>query len=292
LLQQRQVRLRHAECFSRLTLRPALAVSQTARRVYRNVTAFLASLAPTSAEWNLCQPERVSGGDPRRSDLIFPRGRHHDSLHCQGMPSHNFGSFVFTPVVKALQERYGSRRQYAKLEKAAESPDRLGEDERLFIAERDSVYMASVGATGWPYIQHRGGPKGFLKVIDDRTIAFADLSGNKQFISAGNLTTDARVALILVDYPQQARLKILGRAEILEGDHATAWIERVRDPRYKAAVERVFVIHLDAFDWNCPQHITPRYTAEDIQEAIAPVEQELQRLQQENELLRKQLANR
>jgi predicted pyridoxine 5'-phosphate oxidase superfamily flavin-nucleotide-binding protein len=208
------------------------------------------------------------------------------------MPSHNFGSFVFTPVVKALQERYGSRRQYAKLEKAAGAPDSLGEDERLFIAERDSFYMASVGATGWPYIQHRGGPKGFLKVFDDRTIAFADFSGNKQFISAGNLTTDARVALILVDYPQQARLKILGRAEILEGDHATAWIDRVRDPRYKAAVERVFVIHLDAFDWNCPQHITPRYTAEDIQQAIAPVEQELQRLQQENERLRKQLANR
>ena len=213
-------------------------------------------------------------------------------LDWEGMPSHNFGSFVFTPVVKALQERYGSRRQYAKLDKAAGSPDRLGEDERSFIAERDSFYMASVGATGWPYIQHRGGPKGFLKVIDDRTIAFADFSGNKQFISAGNLTTDARVALILVDYPQQARLKILGRAEILEGDHATAWIERVRDPRYRAAVERVLVIHLDAFDWNCPQHITPRYTAEDIQEAIAPIEQELRRLQQENERLRQQLANR
>ena len=208
------------------------------------------------------------------------------------MPGHNFGSFVFTPVVKALQERYGSRRQYAKLERAAGSPDRLGEDERSFIAERDSFYMASVGATGWPYIQHRGGPKGFLKVIDARTLAFADFSGNKQFISAGNLTTDARVALILVDYPEQARLKMLGRAEILEGDPATAWIERVRDPGYKAAIERVFVIHLDAFDWNCPQHITPRYTAEEIQAAITPLEQELQRLQQDNERLRKQLADR
>jgi predicted pyridoxine 5'-phosphate oxidase superfamily flavin-nucleotide-binding protein len=208
------------------------------------------------------------------------------------MPSQNFGSFVFTPVVKALQERYGSRRQYAKLEQAAGSPDSLGEDERSFIAERDSFYMASVGATGWPYIQHRGGPKGFLKVIDGRTLAFADFSGNKQFISAGNLTTDARVALILVDYPRQARLKMLGRAEILEGPHATAWIERVRDPGYKAAIERVFVIRLDAFDWNCPQHITPRYTAEEIQAAIAPLEQELQRLQQDNERLRKQLANR
>jgi uncharacterized protein len=206
--------------------------------------------------------------------------------------AHNFGSFVFTPVVKALQERYGSRRQYAKLEKAATAPDRLGAEESAFIAGQDSFYMASVGATGWPYIQHRGGPKGFLRVIDDRTLAFADFSGNKQFISAGNLTTDARVALILVDYPQQARLKILGRAEIFDGESANAWIERVRDPRYQAAIERVFVIHVDAFDWNCPQHITPRYTAEEIQEAIAPIERQLQQLQQENERLRNRLARK
>jgi predicted pyridoxine 5'-phosphate oxidase superfamily flavin-nucleotide-binding protein len=203
---------------------------------------------------------------------------------------HNFGSFVFTPVVKALQERYGSRRQYAKLEKASGSPDRLGSEESSFIADRDSFYLASVGSTGWPYIQHRGGPKGFLKVADDRTIAFADFSGNKQFISAGNLTTDARVALILVDYPHQARLKILGRAEILEGERAGQWIERVRDPGYKAAIERVFVIHVDAFDWNCPQHITPRYTTEEIQDALAPIEQRLRQLEEENERLRKQLA--
>ena len=202
----------------------------------------------------------------------------------------NFGSFVFTPVVKALQERYGSRGQYARLEKAAAGADRLGPDETSFLGARDSFYMASVGATGWPYVQHRGGPKGFLKVVDDRTIAFADFSGNKQFITAGNLTTDARVALILVDYPQEARLKILGRAEIVEGQGAREWIDRVRDPRYKAAVERVFVIHVDAFDWNCSQHITPRYTAEEIQDAVAPVEQQLQQLQQENTRLRKQLA--
>jgi len=204
---------------------------------------------------------------------------------------HNFGSFVFTPVVKALQERYGSRRQYAKLEKASGgSPDRFGLEESSFIAERDSFYLASVGSTGWPYIQHRGGPKGFLKVVDDRTIAFADFSGNKQFISAGNLTTDARVALILVDYPHQARLKILGRAEILEGARAGEWIERVRDAGYKAAIERVFVIRVDAFDWNCPQHITPRFTTEEIQDALMPFEQRLRQLEQENERLRKQLA--
>ncbi len=139
------------------------------------------------------------------------------------MPSHNFGSFVFTPVVKALQERYGSRRQYAKLEKAAGASDSLGEDERLFIAERDSLYMASVGATGWPYIQHRGGPKGFLKVIDDRTLAFADFSGNKQFITAGNLTTDARVALI------HQQLTVV---ELQTQAHAAGRVRIPSDPRH------------------------------------------------------------
>src|SRR5438132_13517268 len=137
--------------------------------------------------------------------------------------AHNYGSFIFTPVIKALQERYGSRRQYAKLERAGQAPDCLGPEESAFIGERDSFYLASVGATGWPYIQHRGGPKGFLKVIDDRTLAFADFSGNKQFISAGNLATDARVALILVDYPHQARLKVLGRAEMFDGDRVAEW---------------------------------------------------------------------
>jgi hypothetical protein len=206
--------------------------------------------------------------------------------------AHQFGSFVFTPVVKALQERHGSRRQYAKLERASDAPDRLGVDESSYIADRDSFYMASVGASGWPYIQHRGGPKGFLKVVDDRTLAFADFSGNRQFISAGNLMTDDRVALILVDYPHQARLKILGRAEILEGEPAQAWVSRVRDPGYKAVIERVFVIHLEAFDWNCQQHITPRYTEHEVQEAMAPVESHVQELEQEVARLRSQLAQK
>jgi uncharacterized protein len=207
--------------------------------------------------------------------------------------AYNFGSLAFTPVIKALQEQHGSRRTYAKREQAAPAtPDRLGPDETAFISERDSVYMASVGSTGWPYIQHRGGPKGFLKVIDDRTIAFADFSGNKQFISTGNLTTDNRLALILVDYPQQARLKILGRAEIIEDERAAAWIQRVRDPQYKTPIERVFVIHVEAFDWNCPQHITPRYTPDEIQRALAGVEDQLQQLRQENERLRQQLAQK
>jgi predicted pyridoxine 5'-phosphate oxidase superfamily flavin-nucleotide-binding protein len=202
----------------------------------------------------------------------------------------NFGSLVFTPVIKALQERHGSRRQYARLEKSGASRDRLGRRESEFIAERDSFYLASVGETGWPYVQHRGGPKGFLKVIDEQTIAFADFSGNQQFISAGNLMTDNRVALMLVDYPRQTRLKILGRAEILEGGDARAWIERVRDPGYEAVIEQVFVIRVEAFDWNCPQYITPRFTEDQIQEALAPIERRTRELEQDNEKLRDELA--
>lgn len=197
----------------------------------------------------------------------------------------NFGSLVFTPAVKALQEKYGSRRQYARMEGDTTSPDRLGRDEVEFIKERDSFYMATIGATGWPYVQHRGGPKGFLKVIDDHTIAFADFRGNKQFVSTGNIATDNRVALIMVDYPQQARLKILGRAEIFEDERAREWIERLREPSYKALVERAFVIQVEAFSWNCPQHITPRFTAEQIQEVLGPLERRLQELELANKKL-------
>lgn len=204
--------------------------------------------------------------------------------------AHTFGSLVFTPVIKALQERHGSRRQYARLENSGASRDRLDQEESAFIAERDSFYLASVGESGWPYVQHRGGPKGFLKVIDEQTIAFADFSGNRQFISAGNLMADNRVALVLVDYPGQTRLKILGRAEILEGERAREWIERVRDPGYQAVIERVFLIRVEAFDWNCPQHITPRFTEDQIQEALAPIEARMRELQQDNERLRAALA--
>jgi predicted pyridoxine 5'-phosphate oxidase superfamily flavin-nucleotide-binding protein len=200
--------------------------------------------------------------------------------------AHNFGSLVFTPVVKALQQKYGSRRQYARMEGGDASPDRLGPDESAVIAERDSFYMATIGATGWPYVQHRGGAKGFLKVIDDHTIAFADFRGNKQFISTGNIATDNRVALIMVDYPQQARLKILGRAEVFEGEAAREWIERLRESGSKAAIDRAYVITVEAFDWNCPQHITPRFTEEQIQEALAPFERRLEELVRENEKLR------
>ncbi len=202
----------------------------------------------------------------------------------------SFGSLVFTPLVKQLQERYGSRRQYERLEDSDRSRPGLGPEESEFLADRDTFYMATVGETGWPYIQHRGGPRGFLKVIDANTVAFADFRGNKQYITAGSLLNDNRVALIFVDYPKQLRLKILGRAEIFEGDSAKDWIGKVADPGYKAAIERVFVIHVEAFDWNCPQHITPRYTEDQIREMLGPAEKKMQELQNENERLKKEIA--
>ena len=127
-------------------------------------------------------------------------------------------------------------------------------------------------------------------MIAERTIAFADFRGNRQYISTGNLMTDNRVAIILVDYPRQLRLKILGRVEIFEGEKARAWIEKVRDPEYKASTERVYVIRIEAFDWNCQQHIVPRYTEEEIREAVAPAENRMRGLEQENEKLRKELS--
>jgi uncharacterized protein len=201
-----------------------------------------------------------------------------------------FGALAFTPLVKKLQERYGSRRQYERMEKAGEPQDSLTEFEESFLADRDTFYMSTTGATGWPYIQHRGGPKGFLKVIDNRTLAFADFRGNKQYISTGNLLSDDRVALIFIDYPRQARLKILGRAKIFEGHEADGWLPRVLVPGYNAVTERVYVIHIEAYDWNCPQHIVPRYTAEEIRDGMQEVEKRMQALEHENETLRKELA--
>jgi predicted pyridoxine 5'-phosphate oxidase superfamily flavin-nucleotide-binding protein len=202
----------------------------------------------------------------------------------------SFRSLVFTPLVKKLQEKYGSRRQYERMENSGPAQDRLTPFETEFLAGRDSFYMASTGSSGWPYVQHRGGPKGFLKVIDDHTLAFADLRGNKQYITTGNLLTDDRIALIMVDYPRQGRLKILGHVEIFEGEKAEGWLDRVRMPEEKTGIERVFVIHVEAYDWNCPQHITPRYTVEEIREGMKDFERRVVALEQENKELRKELA--
>lgn len=202
----------------------------------------------------------------------------------------SFGALAFTPLVKKLQQLYGSRAQYERMEKSAPSQDRLTAFEIEFLAQRDSFYLSTTGATGWPYVQHRGGPSGFLKVIDDSTLAFADFRGNKQYISTGNLMSDDRLALILVDYTRKARLKILGHVQILEGAQADSWIPRVHLPEYKAVIERVFVIHIAAYDWNCPQHITPRYTADEVQSAGHSMEEKIKFLEQENTRLYEEIT--
>jgi len=179
--------------------------------------------------------------------------------------AHAFAARMFTPTVKALQARSGSRGSYARFEaRDAPAQDRLGDAEASFLAARDSFYMASVSETGWPYVQHRGGPPGFLKVLDDATIGFADFRGNRQYVSSGNLLNDDRVSLILVDYPNRRRLKLLGRARLVEPDREAGLIAALECPDYRARVERGILIRLEAFDWNCPQHIIPRFTQAEI----------------------------
>jgi predicted pyridoxine 5'-phosphate oxidase superfamily flavin-nucleotide-binding protein len=173
-----------------------------------------------------------------------------------------------------------------------EAGDRLTDFEREFIAGRDGFYMASTGETGWPYIQYRGGEKGFLHVLDDRTLGFADLRGNKQYITMGNLAHDDRVALFLMDYAHQLRLKILGRAVISEtnggeSDAAAAeLIAKLKVPGEKTPTEHAVIIHVEAFDWNCPQHITPRYTQEELTGTLEPIRKRMEALEAENARLR------
>ncbi len=198
-----------------------------------------------------------------------------------------FAELAFTPLVKKQQLKHGSRHLYERVEQSDNTGSRFGPHEDAFIHERDGFYMASVGESGWPYIQYRGGPKGFLRVLDDRTLGFVDLRGNKQYISVGNLQHDDRVALFLMDYPGQQRLKILGHAEVHEDDtSAPKLIERLRSPEEKSPAERAVLIHVEAFDWNCPQHITPRYTQEELREVLDPLRRRLDALEKENAHLR------
>lgn len=183
---------------------------------------------------------------------------------------HKFAEIAFTDAVKRLQEKHGSRGAYARLEGETDVHGKLGPDEAAFLSLRDSFYMASVGETGWPYIQHRGGPRGFVRVLDEGTIGFADFTGNRQYITLGNVTGNDRVALFFMDYPNRTRLKLLGHASIVPPDDA-ATLARLKLPGYKARVERGIVVRVAGFDWNCPQHITPRYTVEEIDEGMSRV---------------------
>jgi predicted pyridoxine 5'-phosphate oxidase superfamily flavin-nucleotide-binding protein len=173
-----------------------------------------------------------------------------------------FAKTMFGNAARRLQAAHGSRAGYERIAERGPIDSELGPDESAFIALRDSFYLATVTADGWPYIQHRGGPVGFLHVLTPRTLAFADLAGNKQYISTGNLDTNDRVALFLMDYPHQTRLKIIGHAHILE-QGADPALESLLTPT-AARLERLVTISVVAFDWNCPQHITPRFTMEEI----------------------------
>jgi len=196
-----------------------------------------------------------------------------------------FADIAFTPRVKAAQQRHGSREANLAHERAEDARDTIGSREAEFIAARDSFYMATVSETGWPYVQHRGGAPGFLRVIDERTLGFADFRGNRQYLSVGNLEADARVSLILVDYANRRRLKIWGVARLVEQASAPELIERLEVAHYRAPVERGVLIDVRALDWNCPQHITRRFTEADLEQALAD-------LRAENETLRAQLAAR
>lgn len=175
--------------------------------------------------------------------------------------SHPFGTIAFTPAVRAIQESRGVRtRNAGPGAPRGEHGMLLTANEIGFIARRDGFYQATVSESGWPYVQFRGGPEGFLRVLDEHTIGYADFRGNMQYISAGNLSGDGRISLILMDYANRRRLKILGRARLVEAGEDPPLIAKLEIPTYRARIERAVVIGVEAFDWNCPQHITPRYT--------------------------------
>jgi hypothetical protein len=200
-----------------------------------------------------------------------------------------FSNIVSTPSVRAAQAAMGSESFWRDF-KGHREFNAFTSDEADFIAQRDSFYMATVSQTGWPYIQHRGGPIGLLKVIDPNTLAFADYRGNRQYLSVGNLGADDRVALILVDYAARVRLKILAHSEALSLEVDPQLTARVSPEGYKAKPERILRLHLVAFDWNCPQHITPRFTRADIAEATRPLHERLAALEAENASLRTRLT--
>jgi uncharacterized protein len=199
--------------------------------------------------------------------------------------TYGFLDIASTPSVRAAQAEMGADHFWSDFS-GDRTMDRFTESEKAFIAERDSFYMATVSEIGWPYVQHRGGPAGFLKVVDDRTLAFADFAGNRQYISTGNLAANDKACLFLMDYPRRARLKIYAHVEkvALADDPDLAAI--VRDPGYRGRAERVFRLRLEAFDWNCPQHITPRFTEKEVSAAVRPLQERLAALEAENAALR------
>lgn len=183
---------------------------------------------------------------------------------------------VLTPSVQAAQEHY-----FGKAQHVGDAPkrDALTADETSFIESRDSFYMATITENGWPYVQHRGGQPGFLRVTGPNSLAFADYKGNRQLVSAGNLAASDRVALFLMDYPQRTRLKILGHARTADAREHPDLVRELAEPNEHPLVERLFLIEVMAYDWNCPKYITPRYTAGEVERVIAPLRQRIAELE-------------
>ena len=192
----------------------------------------------------------------------------------------NFAEIAFTESVKKLQEKAGSRKSYERMEKFYVI-DGLTNKETSFIKDRDSFYLATIGVKEFPYIQHRGGPKGFLKVLDSKRIGFIDFVGNKQYVSVGNMATNKNVSLIMVDYPTKTRLKVFAKAEVIELKDNEELFESLDLKDYKFRPERMMVFHIEAYDWNCPQHITPRYTVNEIEDAFSPQQKYIDSLEKE-----------
>lgn len=177
---------------------------------------------------------------------------------------HSFAKIAFTSNVKALQKQHGSREKHASFEDEIDNTPLLTIDEVEFIESRDSFYQATVSETGWPYVQHRGGPQGFLKVLDNETIGFADFRGNRQYVSIGNLSSNDRIALIMVDYAKRRRLKLFGRVRLVQETDEPELLARLIVPGYPAKVEHAFIIYIEAWSWNCSQHITPRFKENEV----------------------------
>ncbi|MGY6275211.1 pyridoxamine 5'-phosphate oxidase family protein [Methylomonas sp. MgM2] len=203
--------------------------------------------------------------------------------------SYGFLDIAMTPSVRAVQRESGADALWSNF-KGHRAFDRFTENEAAFIADRDSFFLATVSETGWPYVQHRGGPRGFLKLVDDRTLAFADYRGNRQYISVGNAKAENRACLLLMDYARRARLKMYVHVEVIALDTDPALTRLVTVPSYKAKIERIFRMRLENYDWNCPQHITPRFTEQEIAEAIRPLRERLEALESVNNELRAKLA--
>lgn len=203
--------------------------------------------------------------------------------HGDGRRSYS-SDVAFTPAVKAEQERLGSRAGYGRMESRQGWRTAVDADLAGFIARRESFYLATASAEGQPYIQHRGGPPGFLRVLDQRTLAFADYAGNQQYISMGNLTENPRAYIFLMDYPNRRRVKLWGRARVVEDDPDL--LARLADPEYGAAPLRGFVFEIEAWDINCPKHITPRYSEAEIAPTVAELQGRIDELEAELAALR------